>query len=240
MPLQASSARGGLIDMRIGIRAGIRISLCIGLCIGLLCSLGLPAVAQQDPRAQREREALRRAQATLQQTQTERDGLRAERDTALKDKAAAGIATQAQAARASQARRELASLRKELDTLRAEQGVERAQAAQALAEARSVAAEREQGLQRQLLAMRRERDERIQANAALTTLLTQATATSNDLHQRNTRLHELGIEAVERYRAKSPAERFLQGEPFIGITAVRIENVAEDLRSRIDAQRVAR
>ncbi len=240
MPLRASRAQDWLIDLRTGLHAGMRISLHIGLCLGLLCSLGLPAEAQQDPRAQREREALRRAQATLQQTQTERDGLRAERDTALKDTAAAGIATQAQAARASQAQRDAASLRKALETLRAEQGVERAQAAEALAEARSVSADREQGLQRQLLALRRERDERTQSNGALTTLLTQATATSTDLHQRNTRLHELGLEAVERYRAKSPAERALQGDPFIGITAVRIENVAEELRSRIDAQRVAR
>jgi hypothetical protein len=43
---------------------------------------------------------------------------------------------------------------------------------------------------------------------------------------------------VERLRARTPSEEQKQAEALLGLAAVRAEAVAEDLRTRLDAQRV--
>lgn len=196
------------------------------------------AACAQEARAQREREALRRAQSALQQANAERDTLKAERDAARKAQTDADQAAKTAATRAAAAgRKELLSLRADLERGASERKAEAERHVQALAAAQSSAAEREDALRREISAARRGRDERGQANAALAAMLAQRSEALADAQTRVNTLHTLGLEAVERYRNKGPREAALQGDPFLGLTAVRIENVADELRTRIDAQR---
>jgi len=195
-----------------------------------------PAYAQAtDARASREREALRRAQASLQEAQQQRDALQAEK--AGLDKAR----TEAEAA-AGQQRKALAvalanvkRLRDELTRLQAEQAADGSRHGDAIRAAESVAAGREQALQRQLAQALRESESRRQANAGLATLLATRSQALDDAARRNRELHALGLEALARYRDKGVVDQALQGDPVLGFTAVRIENVAEQLRQRLDA-----
>ncbi|MFY9514605.1 MAG: hypothetical protein WAQ05_26860, partial [Rubrivivax sp.] len=59
-----------------------------------------------------------------------------------------------------------------------------------------------------------------------------------DAQRRVRELHQLGQEAVQRYLDKGAADQALQRDPVFGLAGVRIENVAEDLRMRLDAQRL--
>jgi hypothetical protein len=129
-------------------------------------------------------------------------------------------------------------LRDEARRVAAEHEADRARAAQAQRTAEAAAAERESVLRQQLAAMQRERDERTLANAALVAELERRMAMLEDARRRVRELHALGIEAVDRYRDKTPQDQRMQNEPVFGFGAVRIENVAEDLRTRLDAQRL--
>ncbi|MEF7614167.1 putative porin [Aquincola sp. MAHUQ-54] len=61
-----------------------------------------------------------------------------------------------------------------------------------------------------------------------------------DGEAKNRQLHTLAVQAVERYRSKTPMETALQGDPLFGLTQVRIENVADELRAQMDAQKIVR
>jgi chromosome segregation ATPase len=193
----------------------------------------------QDTRASREREALRRSQAALQQTQAERDALRGEKDAALKEKDATRAASQALESSLTAARRELAALRGDVQQQRTERGAERARLEQALAAAEARSAESEQAWARQMTELRREREELAKLNANLAAMLERHTEALADARRRNAALHRLGLEAVERYRNKSSLDMALHGERLFGVSEVRIEGVAEELRMQIDAQRAA-
>jgi len=195
-----------------------------------------PAQAQAaDARASREREALRRAQASLQEAQQQRDALQAEK--AGLDKARTEAETTA-----GQQRKVLAAAvadgkrqRDELSRLQAVQAADRSRHDDAVRVAESAAAGREQALRQQLAQALRESESRRQANAGLATLLATRSQALDDAARRNRELHALGLEALARYREKGVVDQALQGDPVLGFTAVRIENVAEQLRQRIDA-----
>jgi len=206
------------------------------LILMLLLATALPAAAQDGNK--REREALRRAQAALQQAQGERDALQAQKAALETERGAAAITAEKLRRQLVAAHLEAQKLRDEARRATADLEAERTRMAEARRTAEMAATEREASLRQQLAAMQRERDERTLANASLVTELERRTAALEDARGRVRELHALGIEAVDRYREKSPQDQRLQNEPVFGFGAVRIENVAEDLRMRLDAQRL--
>ncbi|MCR5867680.1 hypothetical protein [Aquincola sp. J276] len=198
------------------------------LCAAMALACLLPAAAQDS----REREALRRAQAALNDTRRELAALQAERAQLLRDREAAA----AQAAAAEQARQALLAqhgrLQQQLAALRSAQEAQAAADAQRHAQATADAAAQATALQQRLAEQQR-------SNAAVTALLERATQALAASEDRNRQLHALALQAVERYRSKTPTEAALQGDPLLGLTQIRIDNVAEELRTQADALRSA-
>lgn len=52
--------------------------------------------------------------------------------------------------------------------------------------------------------------------------------------EQNNQLHDIGMEALERYENKGCLSRFAQLEPFTGIKRVQIENMVADYRRLLD------
>ncbi|CAM4086612.1 hypothetical protein [Roseateles saccharophilus] len=202
--------------------------------IALLVVAALTAHAE-DAKPSREREALRRAQAALRAAQEQQSTLQADKARAEADAATAHKdATAARAQIAGGAAR-LKAREAELDALRAQ--LQTAKDAQQQAEAQ--AAEREQALQKQLLAARQEGGARQQANQSLVQLLERSTAALADAEARNHQLYALGQQLVQLYTGRSRLDTALQQDPVLGLTAVRFEDQAEKLRAELAAQRVA-
>lgn len=210
----------------------------LALALASATALPLPVLAQQDTKVSREREALRRAQAALQEAQQQRDALQAERGPLIekaKADAEAAAAPQRRAAAAAQA--EVRQVRETLAKLQAELAAERQaaqQAAAAATQASQDSARRDQAQRTQLDRLRTESDERRQANATLTTLLAQRTKALADAQRRVAELHTAGVEALALYGDKHRLTGALQDEPVLGLTSVRTENRVQLLRQRMD------
>jgi hypothetical protein len=212
-------------------------------CAGIAATVSASAWGQQGGDEQRRaREAQRRAQAAVQQAQAERDGLRAERDAAVaardNDRKAAEQRAGRAAARLSAALEASERLRAEVQRLGQEQQAAAQSHAQALAEIRSRAAEREQVLQQQIVVLQRERDERGLANGTLSRLLAERSAALQDAQRRHAALEIVARDAVDRFAARPVRLQALHADVLLGLRSVRIEDEAEALRQRIDAQRL--
>jgi hypothetical protein len=210
-----------------------------GPLLGLLLCLAAaaPAAAQDGKTASREREALRRSQAALQQAQQQRDALQAEKEAWQRTQQGQAALRKAEQDRLLAAQAEAGRLKAAQRLLQDESGRQRQALVDAEAQAESRRAALLQAHQAELAALRTERDERTQANRALTARLEASTSALDAAHERNRQLYGVAREAVERYRSKSVADQAMQGDPFFGLTAVRIESTAEDLLIRLDALR---
>ena len=210
----------------------------LGLGLSLTLWAAGPAVAQDDKRASREREALRRAQQALRSAQEQQATLLREKEALSADKARldeegkrAQAALGAARAQAGRARTEQTKLEAEREQLRAELDTLRGTLAardQALAAAQS----RQDELGRALQDAQRIGAERTQTARNVTTLLERATARLADAEGRNRQLYDVGLKMLEELRARGG------GTGFIGFDAVRLENHAEALRSELEAHRL--
>lgn len=194
------------------------------------------AVHAQDAKVSKEREALRRAQTALRAAQEQQSTLQADKAKAEADAASAQKDIAAAKAQIAGSAARLKAREAELDALRAQ--LQAAKDAQQLADAK--ATEHEQALQQQLLAARQEAAARQQANQALTQLLERSTAALADAEAKNRKLYALGQDLVQRYIGRSPVDTALQQDPVLGLTAVRFEDQAEQLRAELAAARVTR
>lgn len=181
----------------------------------------------------RERAQLRRAQAALQAAQSQLQGLEAEKSQWQREREAQAQQLLKSQGASQQQRSQIASQQQQLEQLRREL----AEAGERLNRAQAEAREREQLMQQQLAQLRREQAELRQSNGALAALLERRTQALNQAETRNKALHGLGMEAVDRWLAKSPAELNLQREPLLGWGSVRAQDSAEALRARLDALR---
>jgi chromosome segregation ATPase len=210
---------------------------------GALCVLLASAASgQDDKRATREREALRRAQQALrgaqeQQTtlQREKAALAAEQEKLVEAAKRNGAQLGAAQAQAGRSRAELTRVRAELETLRGE-----------LETLRSTSTAQQQALQargdeqaQQLQQAQRLLAERAQALSAVAQLLERSTTSLADAEAKNRQLHAIGLKVIDDYRGKggdgSPGVR----DPFFGLKQVQLEDRAEALRTELDALRVA-
>ena len=216
-------------------------ALLYGLC------LAPPAAAQDSKTVSREREALRRAQASLRETQQARDALQA--DKARLEAEAGALAgklkcQQAGLVAARSAQAELRALRAaqqqavdELAQAKSAAAAAEATAAAALRDAEARSATQQQDHQQRIATLRQGRDERSSANRALVARLEAATQALADAQQPNRQLHAVGEEAINRLRGRSAVEALLLKERLLGLAAVRLDSQAEDLLMRLDAQR---
>lgn len=206
-------------------------ALLAGACAGALA----------EPAPSREREALRRAQAALQQANAERQALQTE-------KAGWQQQQQAQAAEQQRAAARLAAAQAELRRLREAETRWQAELAQAQAaaadQARQTEAERQRAAQalaetRQALALSRaEAEERSAANRALVQRLAALNDALDDARRRHEALYGLGLEAVGQLRGRGPLQQAAQDEAVLGLARVRAQDQAEQLLQRLDAQRL--
>ena len=208
------------------------------LALAVTAACVLPAAAQDNN--SREREALRRAQAALNDTRRELAAAQAERSGLQREKEAA--AAQAQAAQQARdgLQAQLRGLQQQLAALRAEQQVQAERQRSEREADTAAAAQRQRQAATQQAELQAQLDESRRANASVTQLLERATRALAEAEDKNRQLHALALQAVERYRAKTPAEAALQGDPLLGLTQVRIENEAEALRAQADALRLPR
>lgn len=210
---------------------------------GILCVLlATSASAQDDKRATREREALRRTQQALrsaqeQQTtlQREKAALAAEKEKlneAVQRNGAQLGAAQAQAGRSrselAQARAELEQSRSELETLRKSSTTQQ----QSLQTHGDELAQQLQQTQR-LLA------ERSQALSSVAVLLERSTLALTDAEAKNRQLYGIGLKLIDDYRGKGNDGGLAVRDPFFGLKQVQLEDRAEALRSELDALRLA-
>lgn len=215
-----------------------RLQLAVMVLAGLCLAWPAVAPAQDDKRASREREALRRAQQALRSAQEQQAALVREKDAlgtqkALLDQQARQAQAQLGAARAlaSKVRNDLQAAQAERDQLRAELDAlrhtlaTRDQAAQAAQVRQAETAQALQDAQRQIA-------ERTQTIQAISTLLERATTRLAEAEAKNQQLHGQGLAMIEELRARGG------GPSFIGFESVRLENHAESLRSQLDAQRL--
>ena len=203
------------------------------LAMLLVASLTVHA---QDAKVSKEREALRRAQTALRAAQEQQSALQADKAKAEADAASAQKDIAAAKAQIAGSAARLKAREAELDTLRAQ--LQAAKDAQQGADAK--AAEREQALQQQIVTSRQEAAARQQANQALTQLLERSTTALADAEAKNRKLYALGQDLVQRYIGRSPVDTALQQDPVLGLTAVRFEDQAEQLRAELAAARVVR
>jgi chromosome segregation ATPase len=204
------------------------------LAIGLFALLAALPCQAQDTKVSKEREALRRTQTALKSAQDQQAVLQADKARWEQDKVQAttdvgkartqalGLAAQLKA-RDEQAAR----LQAELQTQQ-QAGQEQQVAAQT----------RERELQQQLLAARREGAERQQSAQTVSRLLERSTLALADAEGKNRQLHAIAQDLVKRYLSRTPADLTGIGDPLFGLTDIRLENVAEELRGKMEQQRV--
>jgi len=70
-----------------------------------------------------------------------------------------------------------------------------------------------------------------------TAALAQQTKLTDTCATRNARLYEIGGEILERYENKGVFSSLLAAEPFTGLKRVELENLVEDYRDKLDAQK---
>lgn len=207
------------------------------IACALLLAAG-PALAQN---ASREQEQLRRLRAQaqrLQQALAAEQQLRQAATAELQSlKQTQGAELEKLGEEAQSARRRAGSVQKQLD--QAQRELDELRAAHSALTARHeqtasllVERERDLGDTRNTLATTARELEQTQARAGqLGSRLDQCT-------QDNVALYRTGIEMLDRWRDRTLGERTAQGEPFTQIGRVKLENLVETWRDRLDEKRI--
>ncbi len=189
----------------------------------------------------RDRTALRRAQAALQQAQQAREAAEAEARSQGTARSEAEARLTRQQAEQAGLRRALAEARAALAAAQATHATaldaERQRQAQAEAARTADEAARTQAWRGQLADSQRLAEDRRLANAALVQQLAQRSAALADAERRIDALHGLGGELLQRYRDKGRLEQALQNEPVFGLVAVRQEDRITRLQEQLDQLR---
>lgn len=200
-----------------------------------------PAQAADVDKKDRDKEMLRRTQMALRAEQEQRSAAERERGALsaekmkLQDELKRGSAQLAAVqGQSRQARVQLEQAQAEIAQLRAELEAQKAASEQARADLQA----RLDTTTRQLVDTRRTLAERTSANEQLIAVLERSTQALSQAEAKNRELHAAALKAVQAYRDKGLGAVVAQREPVFGIGAVQLENVAEELRTQIDAQRV--
>lgn len=206
----------------------------------LLIVLALNASAQDDAgRASREREALRRAQAALKQSQDQQATLTREKADLAAQTGQLGDTVKRAEAQLSGSRSEAARLRAELARASSELEASRTRADAEKAADKAASQARIDDLSQRLGQAMRLAADRAQTVASLTTLLERATQSLLKAEKANAQMHAVGVKMIERLRNWGSADSVLEAEPVLGFGQIRLENNAEELRDRLDEFKLA-
>lgn len=197
-----------------------------------MLSAASPAQAQE-AKVSKEREALRRSQTALKAAQEQQSALTVEKSKLEQEKLAAEQEAGKARAQASGQAAKLKALEQQTQKLQAD--LQAAETAKAALE--TAAGTREKELQQQLLAARRDSAERQQAVQVTARLLERSTVALQEAEAKNRKLHAVGEEAIKRYLSRTPSEITGINDPLFGFNDIRLENVAEELRGKMEAQR---
>ncbi|RZL02106.1 MAG: hypothetical protein EOP36_08765 [Rubrivivax sp.] len=204
-------------------------STCLSIlaCSVLVLSSADPAHAED--KTSREREALRRAQQSLRQTQEERDALASEKaslaqakdqlDGQLKQTSAKvkGAESKATSERARAAQLE-STLRSKDEALTAAQARE-AELADRLRKAEAGLADKSRLLEN------------------VSGMLARSAQAQQTLEAQNSALYATGLELVDVVRSQSPSAWLKARDGLLGFQGVRVENLAESFRTKLDVAR---
>jgi capsule polysaccharide export protein KpsE/RkpR len=214
----------------------------IRLTVAVVTALAFAAPVlgqQQDTKTSREREALRRSQGALHESQEresvlvkEKADLLAERVKHEDELQRAGSQLGRVRSDAAHSQSRAVQLAAELEALKVASMGERARIEESAVKQAQTSAERVAKAER-LLA------ERTQAVSSLTGLLERAMHALTQAEEANRKLYAFGKDMIDQYRAAAPPENFLASESVIGFGTVRRENRAETLRSQVEAARVS-
>ena len=201
----------------------------------LLPGLTLSAHAEDDKKAGREREMLRRAQQALRQAETERAALQTEK-LALEDKLKVASA---QAARLPEVEKKLGDAERRNRALGAELTRSRqsnAELEKKLAEANTRYTQLSQ-THTEALRTLASRDNQIKLQIGT---LTQTRTEVAACEEKNVKLYGYATELMQRYRDKGAFDALTQAEPVTGLKQARIDNLLEEYRDKLETQRSAR
>ena len=219
--------------MRLGRTGGL-----LGLSAVLL-GLSTPGFAQ-DFEA-RIREAMRRMQQQMQTVQQDKARLEAEKAALEQEKAALQKEAASAAQRAQRANAGEKKLRREL-------GTEVEQLRKDLAEQRK----RGDELQAQLAALSTRQDQtagelgrETENGKRLTAIVAQQrevigrqAGMVQACNTKNLKLYELNLSILKEYQSKGMVDALLQREPLTGIKDVEIQNILQEYKEKLDAQKI--
>jgi chromosome segregation ATPase len=212
------------------------------IVVAIISMSALVSLAHADDKsASRDKEMLRRTQQALKAEQDQHSAAEQEKSALATDKAKLQNEIKKNSAQLASVQAQSRGARAELDRAHAE--VDRLKAE---LDATRTADEQAQGalkqsverLGLQLSQTQRLLSERTSANQTLISLLERSLESLAGAEAKNRELHAAGLKAVEAYRQKGVGAALAQREPVFGFGAVQVDNVAEGLRSQLDAQRV--
>jgi septal ring factor EnvC (AmiA/AmiB activator) len=201
------------------------------LCVSLLLASG-SALAEDKPG--RDKEALRRVQQALRQSQ-------AKLQAAVDEKALLQTKHSELEGQLAQSAKDLSSLQAQLRGVRGELSRSQGDAARLSAELsalRSSSQAEQASLQGQVNELNRRLADNTQTLGNVTGLLGHSTQALATAEQKNRQLYAIGRDVIERYRNKGFGQVLAQQEPVFGLREVTLENEAEALRDQIEAQRL--
>lgn len=200
------------------------------LLLVLACTFLASSAWSQDKGASREREALRRVQQQLQQIRQEKTVMEEKlTNTEQEKEKLAGQVSGAQAraksdsAKHQQLQLALDAVTQERQTLQAQ----KAELDQRLAELTTKHA----GTERELALTQ------AQKKRAQSTLSTRDQQVAS-CEEKNVKLYQYGRDLIGQCRDQSASDAVLRLEPFTGIKRVAIENLLEEYRDKLDAQKL--
>jgi chromosome segregation ATPase len=188
----------------------------------------LHSLAHAEP-STREREALRRAQQSLRAAQEEREAIVGEKAALATDKTKLEGELKQVAAKVRGAESQAAGLKARVAQLEASL----AEQQKAVADGQS----RELALAEQLKQGEGKLAEQVRVVATVQALLAERTREAQTLSAQNQAMYKAGLEAIELYRAQSPSAFLQARDKVLGWESVKLENVAETLRDRMDDAR---
>lgn len=200
--------------------------LCAALILGLAV-ISLPA--QAEDKGNREREALRRTQQSLRQTQQERDALEGEKASLAQAKDQLSGELKQTAAKVKGAEAKAAQARVKIEQLEASLRDKD----KALADAQT----REAELQTRMSQMQASLSDKTRLADSLAAMLKASTQEQRNLKSQNAALYDTGRALIDLYRSDSPSAWLKGADVPLGFRDVRVENLAEAFRSRLDDAR---
>lgn len=200
------------------------------LCAGLILAISLVSLpAQAEDKGNREREALRRTQQSLRQTQQERDALEGEKASLAQAKDQLSGELKQTAAKIKGAEAKAVQARAKVEQLEASLRDKD----KALADAQA----READLQARLNQAQASLTDKSRLADSLTAMLRASTQEQRNLKSQNAALYETGRALIDLYRSDSPSAWLKGADVPLGFRDVRVENLSEAFRSRLDDAR---